>query len=284
MEQRPDHTRRLVYIAIAFAAVAVVLSFADLMPGRSALQLLGAAWEFLGALTLIFSLLYHYMGLYRMQKRSGLIEQEKIDPGRKDWIRHTPLSFAYDFGPEEPPMGQENPIDTYATMWWGTVLLVLGFLMQVVSQLPLLESISQPSTLPSSQASSWKQWMIGLFVSVVIGQIVIWPSLEFLRYWRGIQKPKGVNVPSSLTGILERLVFTFVIGIGQLPSDILTAMFAWLALKMAANWNRDQQPSDSNNRAAGAISALLAGLVSMLFAFIGGLLCRGDHIFRFAIG
>ena len=103
MQRRPDHTRCLLYIALAFLLVITVLGFADLMSGRSALQLLGASWESLGAFTLIFSLLYHHLGLYRMKKRSGLMEPAK------DWIRQIPLSFAYDFGPKEPPEGQEIP-------------------------------------------------------------------------------------------------------------------------------------------------------------------------------
>lgn len=78
------------------------------------------------------------------------------------------------------------------------------------------------------------------------------------------------------------MFFTVVIGVSEhVPSDILTAMFAWLAVKMAANWNRDQ--SSPKAVRAGAVSAALAGLVSMLFAFIGGLLCRGSLWLSFGL-
>jgi hypothetical protein len=110
-----------------------------------------------------------------MKKRSGLMEPAK------DWIRQIHLSFAYDFGPKEPPEGQEDPIDSYATMFWGSALLVVGFLLQVVSQLPWLESNFQAVTQTVSQAPSWKHWAVGLSFSVV-GGFIIGPSLHLLRY------------------------------------------------------------------------------------------------------
>ena len=50
-------------------------------------------------------------------------------------------------------------------------------------------------------------------------------------------------------------------------------MIGWLTLKMVTNWNR---PRDEEiDRTTGALSALLAGLVSMMFALIGGLIVNG---------
>jgi hypothetical protein len=52
------------------------------------------------------------------------------------------------------------------------------------------------------------------------------------------------------------------------------AMMGWLALKLATNWNRKDMESDPKARPF-AFTALLSGLVSMLFAALGGLICRG---------
>ena len=60
-------------------------------------------------------------------------------------------------------------------------------------------------------------------------------------------------------------------------------MFVWLTLKMATSWNRVWQSPRSNESAEdqeilrlGAFSALQGGLVSMLFAMIGGLIWRRE--------
>jgi hypothetical protein len=51
-------------------------------------------------------------------------------------------------------------------------------------------------------------------------------------------------------------------------------MVGWLALKMATNWNHPDWKQKPSARSF-AFSALLGGLVSMLFALIGGLVCAG---------
>jgi hypothetical protein len=49
-------------------------------------------------------------------------------------------------------------------------------------------------------------------------------------------------------------------------------MMGWLAVKMLTHWNRPE----NNQRpfSAGAFTALLGGLMSMLFALVGGLILR----------
>jgi hypothetical protein len=55
------------------------------------------------------------------------------------------------------------------------------------------------------------------------------------------------------------------------PGNVgLPAMIAWLALKLVANWqNRDdiKDPLDKTNY---KFSAIVTGLLSMLFAYVGG--------------
>ncbi len=89
------------------------------------------------------------------------------------------------------------------------------------------------------------------------------------------EKPKRLfkrtdkEVPGWVTGSVERLFFTVLVGLGVLGVPAL--MLVWLGLKMATNWNHPTWKDKPETRAY-ALSALLGGLVSMLFALIGGLL------------
>jgi hypothetical protein len=119
----------------------------------------------------------------------------------------------------------------------------------------------------------WRQWIIGLLFSLLIGQLVVWLFLKWLQRWLG-KTPSdkgGKHVPAWITGGVERIFFTVLVGLDALAVPAL--MLGWLGLKMATNWNSPVF-KDPEMRPF-AIRALLAGLVSMLFAFLGGLLCAG---------
>jgi hypothetical protein len=115
-------------------------------------------------------------------------------------------------------------------------------------------------------------WIIGLFISVGAGTIVTGLFLGALRGWMGFSKAmlKGnaPEVPSWLTGVIERLFFTVLVGVDTpgAPAYMLT----WLGLKMATNWNHPAWKEAPHAMRSGAVSALLAGLISMLFALWGG--------------
>ena len=120
-----------------------------------------------------------------------------------------------------------------------------------------------------------KEWIIGLLFSLVVGGIVTWLFLKVLRLRLGIPpKPRlsdgSKGVPPWLTGTIERLFFTVLIGLGVPGAP--AAMIGWLALKMVTNWNHPDWKDKPNARTF-ALSALLGGLVSMLFALLGGLVC-----------
>lgn len=118
-------------------------------------------------------------------------------------------------------------------------------------------------------------WVVGLFVALVVGHLVTKCFLEYLRDWMGYSKEtlsaSQRRVPPGLTGFIERLLFTTFVGAGV--EGYPTAMIAWLALKMASNWNFSDKNGESIPRAF-ALSALLAGGVSMLFSFLGGMARR----------
>ncbi|VVP26484.1 hypothetical protein PS862_04133 [Pseudomonas fluorescens] len=122
-----------------------------------------------------------------------------------------------------------------------------------------------------------EEWVIGLMLSLVGGGIVCWIFLKALRWWLGDSpKPRlsegSKGVPPWITGVIERLFFTILIGLEVSAGP--TAMIGWLGLKLATNWNHPDWKGKPNARTH-ALSALLGGLISMLFAMLGGLICAG---------
>ena len=122
------------------------------------------------------------------------------------------------------------------------------------------------------------RWIVGFVVALAIGHIVVAFFLARLRARIVSKKPAAERVPAALTGLHERVFFTLLVALDV--SGVAPAMMIWLTVKMAANWNRPapsgpQDASEEERRIAGAMSALLAGLVSMTFAMMGGLICRG---------
>lgn len=78
------------------------------------------------------------------------------------------------------------------------------------------------------------------------------------------------EIPPWLTGFIEQLFFTIVVAFNVQGAAI--AMIAWATVKMATGWN--WQPKDENRLLA--FTGLLGTIVSLLFAMLGGLICRGE--------
>ena len=126
-------------------------------------------------------------------------------------------------------------------------------------------------------SGSWATWAAGIAFSVVLGHLATWLFLTALRRISRLgAKPATDGVPKRiapwLTGIVERVAFTVFVGTGA--SGVLPAMFAWLAVKLATNWNHPHWKDNPDVR-TWAMSAVLAGLVSLFFAYVGGLVASG---------
>lgn len=124
--------------------------------------------------------------------------------------------------------------------------------------------------------------LYGLAVAVILGGIFTEICLYWMRKYLGtfetykqdLGNVKGL--PAWFTGIIERIFFTIVIGFDISSSAI--AMIGWLTLKMVTNWNRPQQSTDqlkNQIRIVNAFASLLAGIISMFSALIGGLIIKG---------
>lgn len=114
-------------------------------------------------------------------------------------------------------------------------------------------------------------WGLGFGTSCVIGTVAVGAFHHWLTKRLGLLTPKEKRTSPWLTGLLERIFFTLAVATNA--TGVLPAMIAWLAVKLAANWNR--RPITNGEEVTiknYAFSALVTGLLSMLFAYVGGLL------------
>ncbi len=120
-----------------------------------------------------------------------------------------------------------------------------------------------------------ESWLVGLVFSLGIGHVAVVVFLKWLRSYMKLEPKldKG-KVPPWLMGVGERLFFTIAVRY-DMPG-VVVAMIAWLGLKLASNWKRPPEEITQEDRLKDwALSAALAGLLSMTFALLGGLLWEG---------
>jgi hypothetical protein len=131
-------------------------------------------------------------------------------------------------------------------------------------------------------------WTLGFAVALGAGQIVTRQSLDALRWWvirKAEKRNEGLGdafiVPlylnAALFSLIERLFFTLLVAFDV--SGTATAMMAWIALKMATDWHRILGSAES--RTVGerslAFCGVTGGIISLVFAFIGGKICRIEN-------
>ncbi|WP_157468134.1 hypothetical protein [Desulfatibacillum aliphaticivorans] len=132
--------------------------------------------------------------------------------------------------------------------------------------------------------------VMGFTFSIVCGHAVVskfsdWFAHEIEKECRGWeidvnicqQSIFRVNILAATVGHVERIFFTVATIIS--PASGPAVMVGWLALKMATNWHPYSSSStkckeESQVLRAKAMGAVSSGLLSMLFALFGGLLCR----------
>jgi len=120
-----------------------------------------------------------------------------------------------------------------------------------------------------------KVWVFGIVgVAMVTGGAVTGLFLKGIRKALKLSRPASEKrVPAWLIGCVERLVFTVLIALDV--QGIAPGMMGWLGLKLAANWNGSQKNTDDQiDSVSLTLTAALAGLISMMFAAIGGSLIQ----------
>ena len=84
------------------------------------------------------------------------------------------------------------------------------------------------------------------------------------------------RVPAWITGGFERLL-TFGLVVSDFPG-FQNVILAWLAAKLAANWQRAEPVNSSDSERqeyrTRAQIALMAGVVSIAFAYFGGMIAK----------
>jgi hypothetical protein len=90
------------------------------------------------------------------------------------------------------------------------------------------------------------------------------------------KEPTYPGIPVLVTGTVERLFFLVAVAFNL--SGVVVAMVGWIGVKMAAHWGaRPEAPEQQKSGSIYAIriTAILGGLLSLLFAMVGGLVCSG---------
>jgi len=116
--------------------------------------------------------------------------------------------------------------------------------------------------------------LYGYVLSLVAGGLLVHCFNTFMKSQVGDDPKTQSRLSSDITGFLERFVFTALM-FAQ-PEGAPVAMGGWLALKMAASWQRDiglEYPDDPERTRLGrlhwashAFLGLQTGFVSMSFA------------------
>ena len=131
-------------------------------------------------------------------------------------------------------------------------------------------------------------WVLGFAFSMLLGcwltkiflERIRESMLEFIKHKYKKDKEifdraveweiEELGVVDHAVGIVERGFFTIVIAF-WVPGAAV-AMISWIMVKMVTNWH---QITGKNLTDRGlALCSLMASLVSMFFALIGGLFCR----------
>jgi len=131
----------------------------------------------------------------------------------------------------------------------------------------------------------------GIVVAVYLGHLWTDMFLSLIRnhiYSQTKMKKQDIDdvfivplaVPGWLTGLIERIFFGVLVAF-NIPATA-AGMLTWILIKMATDWHRilptTHETQNNQNLSYGprslAYSSLLAGIVSLFFALIGGLICR----------
>ena len=128
---------------------------------------------------------------------------------------------------------------------------------------------------------SW--WILGGAVALVLGHLWITSFLKVVRnciycYAKKNEEEiddvfiRSLAVPAAVVGVAERIFFGTLVAFDI--SATAAAMVTWILVKMVTDWNRILASTGKWGPRSLAFSSLLANIISLFFALIGGLICR----------
>lgn len=118
------------------------------------------------------------------------------------------------------------------------------------------------------------RWFLGLgIVSLGFGFIAAGGTLRFLRKYLQLNKTEdspALGIPAWLTGLIERLSFTTLVGLGY---DAAIPIMVYIVVKIVVFWQTKYKKLPNLGERAG--TSLVGTTLSLLFAMVGGMICKG---------
>jgi hypothetical protein len=119
-------------------------------------------------------------------------------------------------------------------------------------------------------------FLLGLGVALVGGGVAAWAFSSATALLLKLPS-KSVSLvqrmPPWLTGLVERGFFVLLVA--TQVEGVPEAMIGWLALKLATNWQKLDPEKNPDAQTRGLL-ALLTGVISLAFAYIGGAIISGS--------
>ena len=132
-------------------------------------------------------------------------------------------------------------------------------------------------------------WIHGSVVALVLGHLWTVTALHLIRnyvYGRTLKRQEQIAaiyidslaLPGWAVGTIERVFFGALVAFDI--SATAAGMVTWILVKMATDWHRilgsGQQNADPMYGPRSlAFGSLLGSMISLFFALIGGMVCRG---------
>jgi hypothetical protein len=118
--------------------------------------------------------------------------------------------------------------------------------------------------------ASMKVLLFILGAAIPLANFPVRLFVHWVRRRTGIDEPKYARVPPFILGTFERYL-AFILVAAQVEGTA-TILVAWMAAKLAANWQRREE-ADYGVR-ANTLIALMAGTLSLGIGVLGGLIAR----------
>jgi hypothetical protein len=169
----------------------------------------------------------------------------------------------------------------------STRCIALYACIAVILTVVLILSYSYIACDVTTARNSWL-WICGFTVALILGHFGTVTALRLVRNYiirRVVERREEIDeiyveplaVPAWLTGFIERSFFCTLVAFDI--SATAAGMLTWILIKMATDWHRllgqgvaSQFPMYGPRSLA--FASLLAGIISLFFALIGGLICR----------
>jgi undecaprenyl pyrophosphate phosphatase UppP len=125
-------------------------------------------------------------------------------------------------------------------------------------------------------------FVAGLVIALGLGHFAVKWFLDSVRAESDVPADRpGAGVPNWIIGLFER-TFAFLIILAAVEGAY-AVLGAWIAAKLALNWQRHpykDDPEEERLVRVYGISALMAGILSLGFGVVGGVISRSGLVIQ----